>query len=200
MHETSKSIARRLHTPGFVRYFRGHGIDIGAGADGLHQWKSLFPLMDSCVCWDKEQGDAQFMEGVKDASFDFVHSAHCLEHLFDPHVALHHWWRILKPGGHLVVMVPDEDLYEQGLWPSAWNNDHKHTFTVFKGGALLTDPPSHKINVMDLVANLGIENHNMQPVLIHLLDSTYRYERPREDQTLNVVTESAIEFVLRKRP
>lgn len=199
MHETSKSIARRLHTPGFVRYFRGHGIDIGAGADGLHQWKSLFPLMDSCVCWDKEQGDAQFMEGVKDASYDFVHSAHCLEHLFDPDVALHHWWRILKPGGHLIVMVPDEDLYEQGLWPSAWNNDHKHTFSLRRTP---DDERIHRINVlaMLLAFSMAQPEHSVEIVLIHLLDSTYRYERPREDQTLNVVTESAIEFVLRKRP
>lgn len=194
MHETSKSIARRLHTPGFVRYFRGNGIDIGSGPDGLYQWKSLFPLMQSCVNWDKEQGDAQFMQGVADETFDFVHSAHCLEHVMDPFVALYHWWRIIKPGGHLIVMVPDEDLYEQGMWPSAYNHDHKRTFTIFK-----QDAAPHRVNVIELIAGLGQDARDMELHLLQLLSSSYRFERPKEDQTLNCVTESAIEFVLRKR-
>lgn len=195
MHETSKSIARRLHTPGFVRYFRGDGIDIGSGADGLYQWKSLFPLMKSCRNWDVQDGDAQFMPGVPDATFDFVHSAHCLEHVMDPFVALHHWWRILRPGGHLIVMVPDEDLYEQGVWPSAYNHDHKRTFTIHKpeGGR------DQSVDVLGMIEVLSLNEMDVQPLLIHLLESTYRYERPKEDQTLNCVTESAIEFVLRKR-
>src|SRR3990167_242313 len=115
--ECSKSISRRLHTPGFVRWFAGDGIDIGAGPDGLHQWRSLFPLMKSVRCWDRDQGDAQKMEGVADASYDFAHSSHCLEHMVDPFEAIRNWWRIIRPGGHLIVLVPDEDLYEQGVWP-----------------------------------------------------------------------------------
>jgi hypothetical protein len=30
----------------------------------------------------------------------------------------------------LIVIVPDEDFYEQGWWPSLFNHDHKHTFTL----------------------------------------------------------------------
>src|SRR6185312_3014562 len=38
----------------------------------------------------------------------------------------------IKRGGHLVISVPDEDLYEQGVWPSTFNTDHKITFTLSK--------------------------------------------------------------------
>ena len=36
----------------------------------------------------------------------------------------------MRPGGFLVLVVPDEDLYEQGMWPSAFNEDHKATFRL----------------------------------------------------------------------
>src|SRR6266568_4143660 len=124
---------RRLAEPGFAsRYFVGEGIDIGGGYDPLWNYHELFPFMTACQNWDVDDGDAQQMPDVPDARFDFVHSSHCLEHMADPYVALEHWFRILKPGGHLIVLVPDEDLYEQGVWPSTWNADHKRTFTLYK--------------------------------------------------------------------
>jgi len=53
-----------------------------------------------------------------DGSFDFLHSSHCLEHVREPATALRNWIRVVRKFGHIVVMVPDEDMYEQGVWPS----------------------------------------------------------------------------------
>src|SRR3546814_12230808 len=64
---------------------------------------------------------------------------------------LRNWFRILKPGGHLIVTVPDEDLYEQGIFPSAYNPDHKWTFTIWKAASW--SPKSR--NLIDLVRSLG---------------------------------------------
>ena len=50
----------------------------------------------------------------------------------DPRSAIAQWWGLVKPGGVLFVIVPDEDLYEQGFWPSRFNCDHKWTFTIAK--------------------------------------------------------------------
>jgi len=118
MHETSKALLRRLHDSRYAtRYFVGHGLDIGAGPDMLAQYAEQFPLMRSCRAWDLQDGDAQLLSTIPDESLDFAHSSHCLEHMRDPREALNHWLRILKPRGHLVVTVPDEDLYEQGGIP-----------------------------------------------------------------------------------
>ena len=85
-----------------------------------------------CLAWDKEQGDAQTLPGLPASRFDWVYSSHCLEDLPDPHRALARWWEVLRPGGYLLVVVPDEDLYEQGFWPSRFNPAHRWTFTIHK--------------------------------------------------------------------
>ena len=111
MYETSKSLIRRSYDKRFAtRWLVGTGIDIGAGLDPLGVYAPLFPLMGPVRAWDMIDGDAMLMEGVADRSYDFVNSSHCLEHLADPGVSLQ--------SGHLLIIVPDEDLYEQGVWPS----------------------------------------------------------------------------------
>ncbi len=194
MKECSKSIARRLGDVNFTtRYFVGSGLDLGGKPDPLALYAELFARMDSVRTWDWEDGDAQFLESVPDNSVDFVHSSHCLEHLVDPFVGLRNWLRVLKPGGHLVVTVPDEDMYEQGVFPSVFNRDHKWTFTVFKENSW----SGKSVNVMELLRSLGEE---ADIIKIEQLISTYRFNLPRYDQTLSPVAECGIEFVIRKRP
>lgn len=199
MSETSKSIFGKLRDSRYAtRYLVGAGIDIGAGADSLEQFYEFFPLMKSCRPWDLHDGDAQYLDSIDDGTLDFVHSAHCLEHLVDPHEALKNWLRVLKPGGHLVCLIPDEDLYEQGVFPSMFNTDHKHTFTIAKASSW--SPRS--INVLDLL-NAVADRAEIKK--IELLDATYRFNltrdlgQPHFDQTQTWIGESAIEFVLRKR-
>lgn len=194
MKECSKSIQRRLSDPQFLRrYFVGKGLDIGGKPDPLSLYKELFPLMELVKTWDWEDGDAQFLMGVADASFDFVHSSHCLEHLVKPGEGLHNWLRVVRNGGYLVITVPDEDLYEQGFFPSTFNRDHKWTFTIFKTKSW----SDRSINLLDMVRELG---PSAEVVKIEQLSATYRFGLPRFDQTLTPIAECGIELVIRKRP
>jgi SAM-dependent methyltransferase len=193
MKECSKSIMRRLHEPNFTnRYFSGSGLDIGGGSDPLGLYVELFPRLKGVRVWDKDDGDAQSLEGIEEASFDFVHSSHCLEHLEIPMDGIKRWFRAVKEGGYLIVTVPDEDMYEQGHFPSTWNGDHKHTFTIFKTRSW--SPKS--INLLDLVDALG---GSAEIVKLQKLDEGFRYTLPRFDQTLTPVGECGIELVVRKR-
>lgn len=193
MYETSKSVMRRLHDSRFAtRFFVGNGIDIGSGQDPLGNYAEQFPLMNSCREWDLKDGDAQLLASLGDASLDFVHSSHCLEHMCEPREALSNWLRVLKEGGHLIVTVPDEDLYEQGIFPSTWNADHMWTFTMHK-----TNSWSRKsVNLISLLAEFSAD---AQIIKIEQLDASFRYNQTRSDQTLNAIAECALEFILRKR-
>jgi SAM-dependent methyltransferase len=194
MKECSKSIQRRLTDSSFSRrFFVGKGMDIGGKPDPLVLYKEMFPLMESVKTWDWEDGDAQFMKGVADGSLDFVHSSHCLEHLVDPAVGLRNWFRVVREGGYLVITVPDEDLYEQGEFPSTFNRDHKWTFTIFK----MKSWSGRSLNLLDLVRVLGPE---AELVKLEQLSANYRFDLPRFDQTLTPVAECGIELIIRKRP
>ncbi|MBU1740254.1 MAG: winged helix-turn-helix domain-containing protein, partial [Proteobacteria bacterium] len=63
--ETRKARPRRVREGFFEKFCSGQGIDIGFGGD---------LLADNCRGWDVEDGDAQLLRGVPDASYDFVYS------------------------------------------------------------------------------------------------------------------------------
>ncbi len=191
-NETSKSLMRRLHDIRYAtRYFRGSGIDIGAGLDSLARYCELFPLVDHIRSWDISDGDAEFMSQVEDSSYDFVHSSHCLEHLHDPYQGFKNWVRICKIQGHLVLTLPDEDLYEQKIWPSIFNPDHKWTFSINKARSW----SAKSVNIFDLLSS---QSDHIRVLKVELLDSSFLYDLGRvQDQTRDIA-ESAIEIVLKK--
>lgn len=119
--ETWKAHARRKNQNWFEKYApEGRpGIDIGCQYD---------PLNSTFRRWDVifGDGDAALMEGVDDNSFFTVYASHLLEHIANPKLALQNWWRILQPGGHLIIVVPHRDKYEgKKDLPSRWNYEHR---------------------------------------------------------------------------
>ncbi len=104
------------------RHFTGRVLDIGCGNDLVVPHAQPF---------DQQHGNAErILEHLAPAQFDCVHSSHCLEHMADVPGALAQWWALVRPGGFLVLVVPHEDLYEQGVWPSLFNSDHKASFRL----------------------------------------------------------------------
>jgi SAM-dependent methyltransferase len=198
-NECSKAIPRRVAAKVFAsHYFVGDGIDIGSGSptlgnvDFLGNQKAAFPLMRSCRSWDIEDGDAENLAGIPDASFDFVHSSHTLEHMHNPGRALRNWFRVLRPGGYLVAMVPDEDLYEHGFWPSRFNGDHKWSFTIKK----IVSPMPRSLNLDDLL--LVHMPLGSTLVKLELLHGTFDPTLAREVDQTGGPAECAIEVVVRK--
>jgi len=189
---TCVSLNRRLQDARFSnRWLVGMGIDIGGGNDSIAVYAQLFPRIQTVTVYDMPQGDAQYLANVPDGAFDFLYSGHCLEHMVDPRIALRNWLRVVKPGGHLVITVPDEDLYEQGVWPSTFNYDHKHTFTMFKR----TSWSPVSINVLDMLREFDGE---VNVAKIERLDHAFLRGIERFDQTRTAFAECGIEFVVQK--
>ncbi|MFN0243998.1 MAG: methyltransferase domain-containing protein [Planctomycetota bacterium] len=191
MGATTAAREFRLRNGDFARYLRGSGIDIGAGDDHLS-------VPDGVVlAWDHAQGDAQTMDGVAAASFDFVYSSHCLEHLHDPLRALERWCQILRPGGFLYLVVPDWRLYEKEQWPSRFNSTHRHTFSLDVERDTLGRSGHLNIcsEILPLLARCGLE-----PLAVRLEDEGYDHDLPSSvDQTLNDAL-AQICVIARKEP
>lgn len=187
--ETKKANKRRKKIHLFKeRVFVGKGIDIGCGTDMLS--KKVFKKIDEIEGFDLNDGDAQFIDKHRKKEFyDFVYSSNCLEHMDDPKEALTAWFNLLKPEGFLVFTVPDEDLYEQGCFPSKYNPDHKWTFTLYKTKSW--SPKS--VNLCELIQVLN-------PARIHkidVVDTYYNYSLKGVDQTRKKA-EAFIEVVIEK--
>ncbi len=140
-YESSKT--RAVRGSGFeAHYLQGRVIDIGCGPD---------PVVPHAEPFDLADGDAQEIATLRPLeSYDAVVSSHCLEHMRDVPRALAQWWSLLKENGYLILVVPDEDLYEQGTWPSLFNRDHKATFRMNKSTSW--SPVSY--DIVELVSRL----------------------------------------------
>jgi len=112
-----------------VKYTRGKGLDLGCG---MNRCFPHFIGVDNGHHFG-EQTVAQIFSDCSDLkifgsqSMDFVFSSHLLEHIENYKAALKEWWRVIKPGGHLVVYLPHKDFYPN-IGEEGSNTDHKHDF------------------------------------------------------------------------
>ncbi len=101
------------------------GIEIGAGAFnpfGLNTLNINCTLDDPTV-YDYQSYEMTLLgQSVKvdmvalgdvlpfaDNQWDFVLNSHVVEHFYDPIQALSEWYRIIRPGGYLFIVVPHKE-------------------------------------------------------------------------------------------
>ncbi len=175
-NEASKVRVRISHL------LKGKVLDIGCGQD---------KICETADGYDTAQGDAQNCDNLLRDSYDTIFSSHCLEHLDNPVGAVHRWWDLLKTFGFMIIYVPDEDLYEQGVWPSTMNSDHRRSFTPSKSRSW----SEKSVNLLDIVKNLP--NHKLYS--LRVVDTNYDYTKERQDQT-GQGAEAHVELILQKMP
>lgn len=112
-----------------VPYTRGRGIEIGGktfphftAVDNGRDAKLFGAQVTADV-----RADAHDLAQFATGGLDFVFSSHVLEHIEDHERALAEWWRLVKPGGHLVLYLPHGDFYPRKGTEGA-NPDHQHDF------------------------------------------------------------------------
>ena len=112
-----------------VPYTKGRGLDLGCGdakpfkhfigVDNGRAKQDYGLRVAANVHYSCENLD---MFGTR--SMDFVYSSHLLEHIVDTRSSLKEWWRVVKPGGYLVLYLPHKDFYPN-IGTVAANPDHK---------------------------------------------------------------------------
>ena len=107
-----------------TKYLAGNGVDLGCGGEPVVPWAIAFDLPNTQYLTYHSGlepsrhiqfgGDARDLP-FKDRTLDFVYSSHLLEDFYDWMPVLREWVRVLKPGGHLVILVPDKKLWNEAI-------------------------------------------------------------------------------------
>lgn len=182
MGEVCKARERREREGWFDKYAPDDksGIDIGCQTDPLNETFRRYDIMFG-------DPDATFMQGTSDEKFFTVHASHVLEHIDDPVTAVRNWYRILKPGGHLIILVPHRDLYEKKKeLPSNWNFDHKSFWLPDR------EEPPHTRSLLGTILE-AIPNANV--VSFQVLDEGFDHDIPADRHS---VGEYSIEAIIQK--
>lgn len=125
--ESSKTYDQKIHNGFFDQYMSGKGLELGY--KGYLQ--GIVPILETAIGVDLDYPgyDGKTLP-FADESQDFVYNSHTLEHIDDYKQAIKEWFRVTKTGGHIIIVVPHQFLYEKkSEKPSRWNGDHKRYYT-----------------------------------------------------------------------
>jgi SAM-dependent methyltransferase len=126
--ESRKSYAAKIESGFFAKYLSGPNV-MEIGYRGYEE--GTMPIVPQSIGVDVgypgyEGASFPFADG----SFDAIYSSHCFEHIGDWLGVLRDWYRLLKVGGFLVIVVPHQLLFERKRsLPSPINPDHKRFYT-----------------------------------------------------------------------
>lgn len=112
-------------------FCKGNGIDLGSGGDPIHSQALSIDFVSEHYQPVGVQFnwffDARFIP-IKDNFLDFVYSSHLLEDFENTIEVLREWIRVLRSGGSLVLLLPDERKYKAHCEKTGqtYNILHKH--------------------------------------------------------------------------
>lgn len=104
------------HRDWFLPYTQGYGMDVGFGGD---------PIVPHAICFDMPRpytsvgtgvqhlgGDARRIP-LKSDTLDWIYNSHLIEDFTysDQIPLIKEWLRVLKPGGRLLIMAPDQQRF-----------------------------------------------------------------------------------------
>lgn len=134
MIEYPSETARYRHLT--AKYCEGCGVDVASQGDPVVPWAMNFdlpvPEFNQYNSNKTPLGPIQIRGHAHNLPFDsnslgFLYSSHLLEDYTDWTPILKEWVRVIRPGGHLIILIPD-----RALWVSACaagqppNDAHRH--------------------------------------------------------------------------
>jgi 2-polyprenyl-3-methyl-5-hydroxy-6-metoxy-1,4-benzoquinol methylase len=103
--------------------WQAEGIDFDTQAVAFAQSRGL-----------QVRAGALSAQSYPEAQFDAVVMSHVIEHLHDPAAAVRECFRVLKPGGRLVLLTPNIDSFGRQRYGRAWLHldppRHLHLFNM----------------------------------------------------------------------
>ena len=118
---------------GMMHFMAGEVLDLGCGPE---------PVLPRAVgvnrggappvrALDVDALSTDLADYFNGKQFDTVFSSHCLEHMYSPIAfTLKHWLQVVRPGGFMVLYLPDERYYQFHANPFIRNPEHFHYLTM----------------------------------------------------------------------
>lgn len=126
--EAGRTFKEKLSNGFFSTYMAGE-VTIDVGYRGA--FTDAVPILPHAIGVDLDYPayDGKTLP-FADESVDTVYSSHMLEHVAEFRATIRDWYRVVRPGGFIVCVVPHQFLYEKRRsLPSSWNDDHKRFYT-----------------------------------------------------------------------
>jgi len=106
-----------------TEYVQGNGVDLGSDGSPIAPWAIQLDLPDEqfkSYNPNRERGNIHYQGDAtdlpfKDHTLDFVHASHLLEDFADWGPVLREWDRVLKPGGYMLIAVPDRLRFRRNV-------------------------------------------------------------------------------------
>ena len=165
-------LGRSLLARSFVR---GKGVEIGAFASPTYipagarvryadrvpksHWGSIPEYRNEPIVDVDIIADAKNLDGIEHASLDFLMAFHVLEHVPETLRTLEAWLDAVRPGGHLLIAVPDRRFTRDAARPTT---PMEHFMRDYKEGPEWgTEEHHHDIakNVEGLTDEKAIEQY-----------------------------------------
>lgn len=101
-----------------------HGVNFNASTvwEGQIEAGKTYRYMDGYPKNKQYISEAAELKDVSNNQYDFLLSCHSLEHITNPIKALKRWQEVIKPGGKIVIIVPNKEV----------TFDINHPYTTFQ--------------------------------------------------------------------
>jgi SAM-dependent methyltransferase len=115
--ESRKSYADKVNNGFIQKYLSGQNVldvgFVGYSDNGV----TVVPIVENAIGIDVGYPGYDGLNlPFPDQSQDAVYSSHCLEHVDNSLATLAEWFRVLRIGGYMVIVVPHQQLYEKTLY------------------------------------------------------------------------------------
>jgi len=134
----------------FLKVFKGLGMD-AVGLDRSEESRELLreDAIELAVCDVESDAGLPF----PDNSFDVIYNKSFMEHLNHPDVFLREAYRVLKPGGMILCLIPD------------WESNYKTYFDDFTHRTPFTKPSLEDIYKICDFENVSVTKFRQLPIV-----------------------------------
>jgi ADP-heptose:LPS heptosyltransferase len=140
----------------------GHGVDLGCGC-----WKLQVTKTPQTSCLGVDMGlspmackeadiiaDVSNLAMFRDESFDYVYSSHTLEDMPYTGAVLREWWRLVRPGGNLILYLPLTKRVAKEMGREDWEGFYPNMGEL--GANVWHKRDFHPQEIRDSIASIGV--------------------------------------------